>query len=242
MSAATPLYIKICDTIQHKIESQHYPQNSQLPTEYALMAEYSASRVTIRKSIELLKSRNMVQTHHGLGTFVSHIPTIYPTISHAQHLLVKSFSELIKDLDMIPSTKFIEISTITNPSHFHQKLNVPETEVLLVTKRIRYANQLPITYEENVFLHKHFDFLIDSDLSQSLFHILSQHNIIPHSAQWVELAAVSPTNTIAKHLQVSMYCPILHQSELIMIKDSPLTYLSEHYFIGNRYKFFMRES
>src|ERR1700723_4481427 len=65
-----PLYRQIANDLRHRIESGALPPEAQLPTEDGLMAEYHASRNTVRAALRELATRGVVETHHGRGTFV----------------------------------------------------------------------------------------------------------------------------------------------------------------------------
>jgi GntR family transcriptional regulator len=65
-----PLYRQIADDLRRKIESGDYGPGAQIPTEDELMAEYNASRNTVRGAIKDLATLTLVHTLHGKGTFV----------------------------------------------------------------------------------------------------------------------------------------------------------------------------
>lgn len=65
-----PLYRKIADDLESKIESGELALGSQIPTETELGDLYSASRNTIRDAVKWLISRGLVETRPGQGTFV----------------------------------------------------------------------------------------------------------------------------------------------------------------------------
>jgi GntR family transcriptional regulator len=64
------LYRLIADALRQKIESGEYAPGSQLPTEDELIAEHHASRNTVRAAIKDLATSTLVETRHGIGTFV----------------------------------------------------------------------------------------------------------------------------------------------------------------------------
>lgn len=54
------LYQSIADDILAKIQSGVYQPGTQIPTEVELMQIYGASRVTVRKALEVLVSQNLL--------------------------------------------------------------------------------------------------------------------------------------------------------------------------------------
>jgi GntR family transcriptional regulator len=65
-----PMYRRIAEDLQHRIESGELERGAQVPTEIELREQYRASRNTIRDAIKWLTTRGMVETRPGQGTFV----------------------------------------------------------------------------------------------------------------------------------------------------------------------------
>jgi GntR family transcriptional regulator len=68
--AQQPMYHRIAEDLQAKIESGKLRSGAQLPTELELREQYDASRNTIRDAIKRLISLGLVETKPGQGTFV----------------------------------------------------------------------------------------------------------------------------------------------------------------------------
>ena len=66
-----PLYQQIKEDIKSAIERGKYKPQEQIPTEPELSAEYSVSRVTVRRAVEELCSEGYLVKMQGRGTFVS---------------------------------------------------------------------------------------------------------------------------------------------------------------------------
>ncbi|MCP3992232.1 MAG: GntR family transcriptional regulator [Actinomycetia bacterium] len=64
-------YHQIADDLRHRIGSGQYPSGHVLPSEAALGAEHDASRVTIRKALEVLRSEGLVDSRQGFGWLVA---------------------------------------------------------------------------------------------------------------------------------------------------------------------------
>ena len=63
-------YLNIYNIIVNKIESKEYQPNDKLPSEKELMDEYSVSRDTVRKSLNMLEQNGYIQKTKGKGSFV----------------------------------------------------------------------------------------------------------------------------------------------------------------------------
>jgi GntR family transcriptional regulator len=63
-------YERIADTLRHEIRAGVYPPGDRLPTGDALTARFKVSPGPVRQAIDLLESEGLVESRHGLGTFV----------------------------------------------------------------------------------------------------------------------------------------------------------------------------
>src|SRR5689334_7834058 len=70
MDTGTPLYISVEATIAADIANSTLNPGDQLPTEESLMSRFAVSRTTVRKAVEGLISRGLVEIKRGKGTFV----------------------------------------------------------------------------------------------------------------------------------------------------------------------------
>lgn len=87
--AWSPLYQQIKDRLQARIRSGEFVAGSQLPSEKELCEKYKVSRITVRKSLELLETEGTVKSVQGKGSFVIRIPEIVRSsvnLSSAPHI------------------------------------------------------------------------------------------------------------------------------------------------------------
>ncbi|MFE3000598.1 GntR family transcriptional regulator [Nocardia sp. NPDC059246] len=68
--ASAPKYLTIASEIQQRIVSGAIPIGGQLPTKQDLQAEFSAALNTVDRALDVLRDRGLVETRHGVGTFV----------------------------------------------------------------------------------------------------------------------------------------------------------------------------
>lgn len=70
-SSRTIRYREIADTIRQRIEAGLAAAGQVLPSEAALSREFSTSRVTVRKALELLREDGLISSRQGAGWFVA---------------------------------------------------------------------------------------------------------------------------------------------------------------------------
>lgn len=60
----------IMDDLAARIRAGRYPAGARLPTEPEIMAEHGVSRTVVREAVSRLQATGLVETRHGVGTFV----------------------------------------------------------------------------------------------------------------------------------------------------------------------------
>jgi GntR family transcriptional regulator, arabinose operon transcriptional repressor len=68
---AIPLYEKIYQHILHEIKSGVLKEGDRIPTELELADQFHVSRITTKKSLEILAQAGLIERHRGRGSFVS---------------------------------------------------------------------------------------------------------------------------------------------------------------------------
>jgi GntR family transcriptional regulator, transcriptional repressor for pyruvate dehydrogenase complex len=64
------LALELADALGARIREERYAAGEQLPTEAAIVAEFGVSRTVVREALSQLQAAGLVQTRHGVGTFV----------------------------------------------------------------------------------------------------------------------------------------------------------------------------
>ena len=64
------LALGVVEAIGERIRDARLALGDKLPTEAAVMAEFGVSRTVVREAISKLQAAGMVETRHGIGTFV----------------------------------------------------------------------------------------------------------------------------------------------------------------------------
>ena len=70
-SSATPLYAQVEAVLASDIAGGTLPAGSQLPTENDLIERFGVSRPTVRRAVQNLVSRGLVEIQRGKGTYVT---------------------------------------------------------------------------------------------------------------------------------------------------------------------------
>ena len=97
-------FMQIYTELKRRIESGEYPVGQLLPSENTLIAEFSCSRNTVRRSISELVRDGYVQTHQGRGVF-----NIFQPIEQASYTMgsIESFRETARRTGQDTATRVV---------------------------------------------------------------------------------------------------------------------------------------
>jgi GntR family transcriptional regulator len=125
MATRTTAYKRLAETIRQRILDGEWRAGQQLPTEQSLCDDFSASRITVRRALQIMEEELLVRRRQGSGTFVSPTPVrkipilntdFFASVArHAPDLkrLVKSSDwieadiDLAEQLDIMPGDKLL---------------------------------------------------------------------------------------------------------------------------------------
>jgi GntR family transcriptional regulator len=111
-----------------------------IPSERQLSGELGVSRLTVRAALDDLVREGFLQRRQGAGTFVSE-----PKI--AQELTMTSFTEDMHRRGMVPSSKTLELKSVTAGARLGRLLHVSPSEEIVVVTRLRYADRETMAIE-----------------------------------------------------------------------------------------------
>jgi DNA-binding FadR family transcriptional regulator len=64
------LALDVVDALNERVRNGALAVGAKLPTEAAIMDEFGVSRTVVREALSKLQASGVVQTRHGVGTFV----------------------------------------------------------------------------------------------------------------------------------------------------------------------------
>ncbi|WP_249315457.1 GntR family transcriptional regulator [Bacillus sp. FJAT-49711] len=153
-----PLYYQLMDIIIRKIDSGELKDHDKLPSERELCEMYNVSRTTVRQTMQELEKEQLIYKQHGKGTFVS------PKVINQSLLKFYSFTEEMKKIHKIPSSKVLAFDEIESDAKTAKKMEISEgTKVYKIT-RLRFADDEPMMYETSYLPLDRFPNLNGNDL------------------------------------------------------------------------------
>lgn len=225
----SPLYKQLIQKLRNDIASGLYPVNSRIPSEQELCQTYRVSRVTVRKALLDLTQEGLLKRHQGKGTFVS-IPRIQKDL-----LEITSFHSACQLMGATPSTKVLH-STIKNAdAQDIAQLHLATDDKVIEIFRIRLADDEPVMLENNHFPIQ-YEYLLQEDLSASLYQALSNHQVEPTQAVH-DISLCYATQGQAKHLGLEAGAALLQLFEVIFDQNGLPLHTSHQFIRGDRFTF-----
>ena len=130
------------------IADQTYNLGDQLPSESQLAAQHHASRPTIRRALQDLRLKGLIETRQGKGAFVRTPPPIAITLTAENYNRHQregrpGFSAQMED-QATPHQDILEVATVPAPLEVAERLGLKEGQDV-VMRRLRFlVNDIPV--------------------------------------------------------------------------------------------------
>ena len=226
-----PLYYQIQRALMEKIQSGELSTGDPLASEEELARVYQVSRMTARQALHGLKTSGFAFSQKGRGTFVTR-PKLEKNIMH-----LRGFTEDMKHLGMVPSSKLLEQTVVTATEDLAEKLKVEPEEIVMRLRRLRLADGIPMALEESHIPLKQFPGLDKiSFAKQSLYFVLRESYGV--RVAWADevIEALPATREESELLTIPKRASILSISRIIMTtEETPIEVACSRY-RGDRYR------
>lgn len=199
-----------------------------LPSERKLVDAYGVSRITVREAVGQLVADGVLERAPGKGTFVARTPL-------RSDLHLASFHEDMRRAGARPSTRVVTAAEAVPPPHVAEALHLPPAQKAYHVKRLRLANELPISVDDGWYSPVVLPGLLREDLSQSLYELLAERFgvLINQAEQTVSASAANPVD--AELLKIHPADPVLVFDRVSRCDGQPVEVARSTY-RGDRYQ------
>jgi GntR family transcriptional regulator len=226
-----PLYYQIQRALMEKIHSRELSEGDPLASEEELARAYRVSRMTARQALHGLKTSGYAVSQKGRGTFVTR-PKLEKSIMH-----LMGFTEDMKQRGMVPSSKLMEQSVVPATGDIAEKLKLEVEEPVMLLRRLRLADDIPMALEESHIPLKLFPGLDRINFAkQSLYFILRENYGV--RVAWADevIEALPSTREESELLTIPRKSPVLSISRIIVTtEETPIEVACSRY-RGDRYR------
>ncbi len=228
-TSAMPHYMLIAKNIRAYISENKIDAGGALPSERELCLMTGASRVTIRKALNILAQDKIVQRKHGSGTFV------LPQIAHLGFGL-RGFTSNMHTHGHNPQAIWIMKTYGTPTEEEAEILKIGPTDKVVRLGRVRLSDGQPLAIENAVVPA---GLLPDiSEITQSLYQALETKGNKPvRGTQKVRASLANPTE--AGLLSIEVNSEILRIERISGLQDGTPVELTRSAYRGDRYDIVM---
>lgn len=206
-----PKYEQAYRVIVEQLKAGRYSIGGRMPTESELSDSFKVSRVTIRRTLDMLVQNGYVERKQGSGYKVL-------TLSPASDTCLTSFTDAILSTGQEPSSRLISIEQIEPDSSTSQHLPEPlRLRPLTRISRLRMVDEVPRMLVET---YAPRELMIDATArdfpeygsGQSMLRILSGRFGVEWSTACEDISPVAATGAMVAALDVPEGLPLLKQS------------------------------
>jgi GntR family transcriptional regulator len=185
--SAMPIYQQLEAQLTQSIEEGLLKPGTTLPAERYLAEMLGISRTTVQRCYNTLRERRLVQGHGRLGTIVqADSARLSPGMDR-----LRGFTQEMQELGKRPSSRILEHAIVCDRL-VASVFGLPSTSRFLKLVRIRYGDEIPLSYENAWYSLDVAPFLEAADVAGSIYDQLAQHRLaLAFCDQTVE--ATTPT-------------------------------------------------
>ena len=202
-----------------------YAAGQLLPSESELGAEFSASRVTVRRALEMLRDEGLVDARQGFGWFVAAAP-----LRQSLGRLATIEAQLV-DGGIRPQRRILEFAFEKASRHVKSILGADN---VLRVKRLNLADEQPFALVTVWCRSELGEHLSRADVERSPFYELLD---VPLKGATQTIGADAASNDDARLLGVPVGSPVLRCTRVTTDTSGRAVLLSEHVFPAHRTEF-----
>lgn len=167
------LYAQVESVLADEIGSR-WQVGDRLPSEEELVRRFGVSRITVRRAVQNLAARGLVDVRQGSGTFVASPRIVHPLTE------LTGFVEDIHALGLEASAEVVDIRTVAASRRVATELAVPLGSEVTFIERIRRADGRAISFDQTYLVPEVGRRIAEDDLEgTAIFTLLERKYDIP---------------------------------------------------------------
>jgi GntR family transcriptional regulator len=220
-----PLYERVESILAAGIADGSLPPETQLPPEDGLIERFKVSRTTVRKAIQNLVERGLVEVRRGKGTFVTQ-PKITQELTE-----LTGFVEDMQALGRTPTARLLDKSIVAADESVAHHLALAPGTLVVRLRRVRLADGVAMSFDETYLPRDIGERVAGNDLEvEPVFALLEGKYDTPLVEAEYRLEAAAADPVAAQALQVPPGSPIfLIERTSYTVGNRPVDYERLHY-------------
>lgn len=221
----SPLYERVESVLAGDIADGNLSPETQLPSEDGLIERFKVSRTTVRKAIQNLVERGLLEIRRGKGTFVTQ-PKITQELTE-----LTGFVEDMQALGRTPTARLLDKRIVLADETVAQHLGLAPGTSVVRLRRVRLADSVPMSFDETYLPRELGEKIAANDLAaEPVFALLENKYETPLVEAEYNLEAAAADAVAAEALEVPAGAPIfLIERTSYTTGNQPVDYEKLHY-------------
>lgn len=231
----SPVYIQIHNEIKRRIEAGKWVIGDRIPSERQLAVQFGVSRMTLRQAIQTLVDEGILERFVGSGTFVAN-QKVQEKMSG-----VTGFTDLMLAQGKQPSSKTISYHMMSPSLSEVEKLKLKEGDQVLRMERVRYGDEMPISFEVATIPAAIIEGLSKPEVTDSLYRVLETKKGLHPGRAKQNVSASLASERVSELLNIKRGDAILRLRQVSFLQDGrPFEYVRTQY-VGERFEFYLEK-
>lgn len=215
-------YIEISNTLRNQIlKDDVYHPNDQIPSEKELCAQYNASKMTVKKALDMLVEEGLIYKKRGHGTFVKglsrqQLNIMEENLCNAQQALT-GFSKQYENEHV--TSVVLDFSVIPPTTKIASNLHITEHDFVYKIIRVRKRNEVPCVLEETYMPIDLIPGLKLSHVKSSIYAYIREFLHYEIQSSHVRIRAKGASGFIAENLNLKPDNPVAVVEQIAFLNN-----------------------
>ncbi|OBS61643.1 GntR family transcriptional regulator [Enterococcus mundtii] len=220
-----PKYEEIANVLRDRIRSKKYPPNSFLPNQVDLVEEFNASRMTIKKAINILAMEGLVYSQRGSGTKILSHPYLNKDTSPANEY--EGLSLQMKRRQRSLTSQIIQFDVEFPNPFIQERLMIDAEQPVYNIHRLRILDDEPYILEHTFMPVQLVPGLKKEHLLSSIYDYLHKELNVHFAGAYRAISADKSSAFDQQYLNCAETDPVLEVQQVVYLKDGqPIEYSS----------------
>jgi GntR family transcriptional regulator len=208
-------YRQIFETIKSRILDGTYPVGSLIPDQNSLAEEFKTSRMTVKKSLDMLAKEGFIYSRRGAGTYVRK-----NALAQRDALPVNEYEGLTHQLgaDRVKS-KVISFNVTFPDEEIQERLGIKASDPVYEIKRLRLCDDRPYVFEHTFMPIRMVPNLTEDVLRHSVYSFLQKEFGFKIGSAFRRISAEKTMQEDIDYLESEKGDPILQVIQVVYLED-----------------------
>lgn len=204
MASGTLLWREIADSIEGQIRAKELAPGDQLPTEQALSRRFMVNRHTVRRALQALQEKGLVESTQGRGSFVRR-PGAPARLTRRPR-----FTESVLRKGGTPRTETLRLEIRPSTAQIGAWLKLRASSPVIFLERVRFVNEEPVGLSQHYFDFQRFPTFIEMYRARgTITQTLIDSGVPDYTRQKTIISARLPNRVECELLNLPRHVPLL---------------------------------